>query len=92
MITLNRLLHSLHAIDLIEGREVILRVLARGTRLSGLVFAIFAFSQLVRVQFASFQIFGGLVFLSPEPHEPSVPGAAGLSIWPVPSRSWCKWE
>jgi len=68
---LNPFLMSIYLIDLITdlGTRVFVRVLARGAAISGVVFTLFAwggdaiFSQYLQVRFASFQVFGGIVFL-----------------------------
>jgi small neutral amino acid transporter SnatA (MarC family) len=68
---LNPFMMSVYLIDLITDlpRAVFVRVLARGALISGAVFALFAwggdaiFSDVLQVRFASFQIFGGIVFL-----------------------------
>lgn len=68
---LNPFLMSIYLIDLITdlGTRVFVRVLARGAMISGVVFMLFAwggdaiFSQYLQVRFASFQVFGGIVFL-----------------------------
>jgi multiple antibiotic resistance protein len=68
---LNPFLMSVYLIDLITDlpRAVFVRVLARGALISAAVFALFAwsgdalFSNVLHVRFASFQVFGGLIFL-----------------------------
>ena len=68
---LNPFMMSVYLIDLITDlrRELFVRVLLRGALISGAVFAVFAwsgdaiFSDVLQVRFASFQIFGGIVFL-----------------------------
>jgi len=68
---LNPFLMSIYLIDRITdlGTRVFVRVLARGAMISGVVFMLFAwggdaiFSQYLQVRFASFQVFGGIVFL-----------------------------
>jgi len=68
---LNPFLMSIYLIDLITdlGPRVFVRLLARGAMISGVVFMLFAwggdaiFSQYLQVRFASFQVFGGIVFL-----------------------------
>lgn len=68
---LNPFMMSVYLIDLITDlpRALFVRVLARGALISGAVFALFAwsgdaiFSDVLQVRFASFQIFGGIVFL-----------------------------
>jgi small neutral amino acid transporter SnatA (MarC family) len=68
---LNPFLMSIYLIDLISdlGVTVFLRVLARGAIISGIVFMGFAwggdaiFSEYLHVRFASFHVFGGVVFL-----------------------------
>jgi len=68
---LNPFLMSIYLIDLITDLKmrVFFRVLARGALISGVVFILFAwggdaiFSQYLQVRFASFQVFGGVVFL-----------------------------
>ncbi|REH40279.1 small neutral amino acid transporter SnatA (MarC family) [Paraperlucidibaca baekdonensis] len=68
---LNPFLLSLYLIDLMvqmPGRQFA-RVLTRGVIMGGIVFSLFAFTgegiftDLLHVQFASFQIFGGILFL-----------------------------
>ena len=67
---LNPFMMSVYLIDLITDlpRAVFVRVLARGALISGAVFALFAwsgdaiFSDVLQVRFASFQIFGGIIF------------------------------
>jgi len=68
---LNPFLMSVYLLDLITDlpRPVFARVLARGTLISAAVFSLFAwggdavFSEVLRVRFASFQVFGGVIFL-----------------------------
>jgi len=68
---LNPFLMSIYLIDLITDLQmrVFARVLARGALISGVVFILFAwggdaiFSQYLQVRFASFQVFGGIIFL-----------------------------
>jgi small neutral amino acid transporter SnatA (MarC family) len=68
---LNPFLMSVYLIDLITDlpRAMFVRVLARGALISAAVFALFAwsgdalFSDVLHVRFASFQVFGGLIFL-----------------------------
>lgn len=68
---LNPFLMSVYLIDLITDlpRTLFVRVLARGSLISAVVFALFAwsgdalFSNVLHVRFASFQVFGGLIFL-----------------------------
>jgi len=68
---LNPFMMSVYLIDLITDlpRALFVRVLARGAIISGAVFALFAwtgdalFSDVLHVRFASFQVFGGLIFL-----------------------------
>lgn len=68
---LNPFLLSLYLLDLIVKLppRVFVGVLARGVLIGGVVFSLFAltgdafFSRMLHVDFASFQIFGGLVFL-----------------------------
>lgn len=68
---LNPFMMSVYLIDLITDlpRAVFVRVLARGALISGAVFAVFAwsgdaiFSDVLQVRFASFQVFGGIIFL-----------------------------
>jgi multiple antibiotic resistance protein len=68
---LNPFMMSVYLIDLITDlpRAVFVRVLVRGALISGSVFALFAwsgdaiFSDVLQVRFASFQVFGGIVFL-----------------------------
>jgi multiple antibiotic resistance protein len=63
---------SVYLLDLITDlpRETFLRVLARGAAVSAAVFALFAwtgdalFSDVLHVRFASFQVFGGVIFLA----------------------------
>lgn len=68
---LNPFLMGIYLLDLIHELETrtFARVLARGTLIAGLTFAFFAwtgdtlFSRYLQVHFASFQVFGGVVFL-----------------------------
>jgi small neutral amino acid transporter SnatA (MarC family) len=68
---LNPFMMSVYLLDLITDlpRALFVRVLTRGALISGAVFALFAwsgdaiFSDVLQVRFASFQIFGGIVFL-----------------------------
>ena len=68
---LNPFMMSVYLIDLITDlpRTVFVQVLARGALISGAVFALFAwtgdtiFSDVLQVRFASFQVFGGIIFL-----------------------------
>ena len=68
---LNPFLMSIYLIDLITDLDmrVFERVLVRGAVISGIVFMLFAwggdaiFSQYLQVRFASFQVFGGIIFL-----------------------------
>jgi small neutral amino acid transporter SnatA (MarC family) len=68
---LNPFRMSVYLIDLITDlpRVLFVRVLARGALISGAVFALFAwsgdalFSDVLHVRFASFQVFGGIIFL-----------------------------
>jgi len=68
---LNPFLMSIYLLDLITDLQlkVFWRVLARGALISAVVFSLFAwggdaiFSDYLRVRFASFQVFGGIVFL-----------------------------
>jgi small neutral amino acid transporter SnatA (MarC family) len=68
---LNPFLMSVYLIDLITDlpRALFVRVLARGALISGAVFSLFAwsgdalFSNVLHVRFASFQVFGGIIFL-----------------------------
>lgn len=69
---LNPFLMSVYLLDLITdlSRGVFVRVLARGALVSALVFSVFAwsgdaiFSDVLHVRFASFQVFGGVIFLA----------------------------
>jgi len=69
---LNPFLMSVYLIDLITDlpRAMFVRVLARGALISALVFSVFAwsgdaiFSDVLHVRFASFQVFGGIIFLA----------------------------
>jgi small neutral amino acid transporter SnatA (MarC family) len=69
---LNPFLMSVYLIDLITDlpRPVFVRVLARGALVSAVVFSVFAwsgdaiFSDVLHVRFASFQVFGGIIFLA----------------------------
>lgn len=68
---LNPFLMSIYLIDLITdlGIKMFVQVLARGALISAIVFTLFAwggdaiFSQYLQVRFASFQVFGGAIFL-----------------------------
>lgn len=68
---LNPFLLSLYLLDLITrlDAKTLSRVLRRGTFIAGIIFSLFAatgdslFDRLLHVRFASFQIFGGVVFL-----------------------------
>ena len=68
---LNPFLMSIYLIDLITDLDmrVFVRVLVRGALISGIVFMLFAwggdaiFSRYLQVRFASFQVFGGIIFL-----------------------------
>jgi multiple antibiotic resistance protein len=68
---LNPFLMSVYLIDLISDlpRALFVRVLARGAMISSIVFSLFAwtgdaiFSDVLHVRFASFQVFGGVIFL-----------------------------
>lgn len=68
---LNPFLMSIYLLDLIMDldRTVFVRVLCRGALISAVAFTLFAwggeaiFSVLLQVHFASFQIFGGIIFL-----------------------------
>lgn len=68
---LNPFLMSVYLIDLITDlpRALFVRVLVRGALISALVFSVFAwsgdavFSDVLHVRFASFQVFGGVIFL-----------------------------
>ncbi len=69
---LNPFLMSVYLLDLITDlpRPVFMRVLARGALVSAMVFSVFAwtgdaiFSNVLHVRFASFQVFGGIIFLA----------------------------
>ena len=69
---LNPFLMSVYLLDLITDlpRALFVRVLARGALVSAVVFSIFAwsgdaiFSDVLHVRFASFQVFGGIIFLA----------------------------
>jgi small neutral amino acid transporter SnatA (MarC family) len=69
---LNPFLMSVYLLDLITDlpRALFVRVLARGALVSALVFSVFAwtgdaiFSDVLHVRFASFQVFGGIIFLA----------------------------
>jgi multiple antibiotic resistance protein len=71
LVLLNPFMMSVYLIDLITDlpRALFVRVLARGALISGAVFALFAwsgdalFSNVLHVRFASFQVFGGIIFL-----------------------------
>lgn len=68
---LNPFLMSIYLLDLITDlkRGVFVRVLTRGALISAVVFSVFAwggdaiFSEYLKVRFASFQVFGGIIFL-----------------------------
>lgn len=68
---LNPFMMSVYLIDLITDlpRALFVRVLARGALISGAVFSVFAwsgdafFADVLHVRFASFQVFGGMIFL-----------------------------
>lgn len=68
---LNPFLMSIYLLDLIHDLEttVFARVLARGSSIAFVAFALFAwsgdklFSHYLQVRFASFQVFGGVIFL-----------------------------
>ncbi len=68
---LNPFLLSIYLLDLIHELEtgVFARILARGVFIAGLAFVFFAwtgdavFSRYLQVRFASFQVFGGVIFL-----------------------------
>jgi len=68
---LNPFLMSIYLLDLITDlpRALFVRVLARAALISAVVFSLFAwggdaiFSEVLQVRFASFQVFGGIVFL-----------------------------
>ncbi len=68
---LNPFLMSIYLLDLIHELETsaFARVLARGSFIAGMTFAFFAwtgdamFSRWLQVHFASFQVFGGVIFL-----------------------------
>jgi small neutral amino acid transporter SnatA (MarC family) len=69
---LNPFLMSVYLIDLITDlpRAMFVKVLVRGALISALVFSVFAwsgdaiFSDVLHVRFASFQVFGGIIFLT----------------------------
>ena len=69
---LNPFLMSVYLLDLITDlpRAIFVKVLARGALISALVFSVFAwsgdaiFSDVLHVRFASFQVFGGIIFLA----------------------------
>jgi small neutral amino acid transporter SnatA (MarC family) len=69
---LNPFLMSVYLLDLITDlpRAMFVRVLARGAMISAFVFSLFAwsgdaiFSDVLHVRFASFQVFGGIIFLA----------------------------
>lgn len=71
MVLLNPFLMSIYLLDLIETLEdrVFMSTLARGAAIATVVFCAFAaggdaiFSKLLQVRFASFLIFGGILFL-----------------------------
>lgn len=68
---LNPFLMSVYLLDLITDlpRGMFVRVLTRGALISGAVFVLFAWSgdalfrEVLHVRFASFQVFGGIIFL-----------------------------
>lgn len=68
---LNPFMMSIYLLDLIHELETraFARVLGRGVLIAGLAFAFFAwtgdavFSRYLQVRFASFQVFGGIIFL-----------------------------
>ncbi|HLS86701.1 MAG TPA: MarC family protein [Burkholderiales bacterium] len=68
---LNPFLLSIYLLDLITdlSRPVFVRALTGGALISAVVFSVFAwggdaiFSEYLRVRFASFQVFGGIIFL-----------------------------
>jgi small neutral amino acid transporter SnatA (MarC family) len=70
-VLLNPFLLSIYLLDLITDlrTEVFARVLVRGALISSVVFCLFSwggeaiFSDYLQVEFASFQVFGGVVFL-----------------------------
>jgi small neutral amino acid transporter SnatA (MarC family) len=69
---LNPFLMSSYLLELVTDlpRAVLVRVLARGALISAVVFSLFAwggdaiFSDVPQVRFASFQLFGGIIFLA----------------------------
>jgi len=69
---LNPFLMSVYLLDLITDlpRPLFVGVLARGALISAVVFCLFAwtgdaiFSDVLQVRFASFQVFGGIIFLA----------------------------
>lgn len=69
---LNPFLMSIYLLDLITDlpRAMFVRVLVRAALISAAVFALFAwggdaiFSDVLQVRFASFQVFGGIIFLT----------------------------
>src|SRR3970282_1270116 len=69
---LNPFLMSVYLLDLITDltSEMFVKVLARGALVSAIVFSLFAwtgdaiFSDVLHVRFASFQVFGGIIFLA----------------------------
>lgn len=71
MVLLNPFLMSIYLLDLIESLDdrVFMATLARGAAIASAVFCAFAaggdaiFSELLQVRFASFLIFGGILFL-----------------------------
>ena len=71
LVLLNPFLVIIYLVDVVEklGRRQFTQVLVRAGLISGLVFCSFAllgdaiFSSIVQAEFASFQIFGGVVFL-----------------------------
>ncbi len=68
---LNPLLLIIYLIDVVKKRDLasFCRILARAGLISVVIFAVFAvlgevvFSDIMKVQFSSFQIFGGVIFL-----------------------------
>src|SRR5688572_19779137 len=68
---LNPFLMSIYLLDLITDlpKAAFIRVLSRGALISAVVFSLFAwggdaiFSDYLKVRFASFQVFGGVIFL-----------------------------
>jgi len=70
-VLLNPFLMSIYLIDLIQELDfkIFANYLIRGTTISGFVFIVFAwfgeaiFTQVLRVEFESFMVFGGIIFL-----------------------------